>query len=867
MKTLLVLAAVVFVVRMARPLLLLQQLLRTRVWRTRGRLLTDEEVPPYTRDGLQTLIAQLEALGFQRLGWMAFERDRAPDDIPRPWAILYHASLGAYARAAFSSTPDPGAPWVVTFWSVGTDGRVLRTFGGGEQSPLGEPPGTIAITPYAATIPQQWEAHCASSRAANVVPASHDHDAVFALMRDRDLAFFDSLVRDGKLLPAENSSYVSSWSFALRAMRPILSDMAQRKTQRERRETLRRSSLQPLPEVPVEQEVAAYRAVIENTSGRPRASFLAALFAVSLALFVVAGWYSTGAATTTAIVLGVVFFHELGHYVAMRGLGYVDTTIFFVPFLGGVAAGRKDEATMSQRMIVLLAGPLPGLLVAAALALLGPASAPRLHEILILVATINLFNLLPILPLDGGQIAHMLLFARRPWLDVASRAVAGVGLIAIGWAASAVFLALLGVFALLQLPRSRRQSKLRQQFREARIARPNEPTELLLFRVLRSSPLASLPFAQKIVLARATLAQTTLDAPPRAGLVGWLAAYGSVFVLGCAAVLLTFGAAPRANAAARGPRTVVASAPLECATSPSSVPEEEVAPPEAIFDGVGVFDTREALVAARSPLIATVPDAISRSVGSMLFVWTRSFGEPDEEDDGNAIASSMSVRSKRMAGALRGAGGRYFDHVLPVIECTAPDAAQAQLIDEALEEYRVASRNGMVLPAPWAAAESSTEAQRLARRTFLVAMTAYDASTMNRAPIGLWSLLTGGRGPRTLAEYRARQVRATEAALAAERATRPIDEEVARLVIARPVVSVPSERERINSELRDRLGATLRYGPGGAGIVLKVSRIGVRVRIEIPYLQPPQVDSDVRPVLPWLCAQSCVDPHLVLETQ
>ena len=51
----------------------------------------------------------------------------------------------------------------------------------------------------------------------------------------------------------------------------------------------------------------------------------------------------------------------------MRWFDYRDTTIFFIPFLGAAATGRKDKPTLGEEMIILLAGPMPGLFLGALL--------------------------------------------------------------------------------------------------------------------------------------------------------------------------------------------------------------------------------------------------------------------------------------------------------------------------------------------------------------------------------------------------------------------------------------------------------------------------------------------------------------------
>jgi len=69
-----------------------------------------------------------------------------------------------------------------------------------------------------------------------------------------------------------------------------------------------------------------------------------------------------------------------------------------------------------------------------------------------MLVLVNAFNLLPILPLDGGRLFQTLLFARTPALDVLFRLLANAGL---GWLAVQGF-AILGVVAAFMLVTARR---------------------------------------------------------------------------------------------------------------------------------------------------------------------------------------------------------------------------------------------------------------------------------------------------------------------------------------------------------------------------------------------------------------------------
>jgi Zn-dependent protease len=861
LKTLLILAAVLVILRFARPLLILNQLLRMRVWKTRARPAAIETVPAYVQEGLRVPTAELEALGLEPLGWTALEWERSGGDKPRFQLGMFHPALRAYATVAFSSAPDSLAPWVVTFSTFGADGRVVRTYGGGEQSVLGEPPGTMAVAPYAPTVSLQLQAHTSAVQVANVVPASLDHEAIVKLAEGMALGHFDSLVGTRALLPVQGGAYLASWPLAIRACRATLATLSRATVQRSARQRALRASLQPLPVIPLEIDVAAYELHAELMSGPLRGSFLAALFALTVPLFVVAAWFSTGAARTAAMVLGIVLFHELGHYLAMRALGYVDTTIFFVPFLGGVAAGRKDDATVAERMIVLLAGPLPGLAIAAALAHWGHPSLGWERQGLMLLAAINVFNLLPILPLDGGQIAHMLLFSRRTWLDVLARAVAGVSLVLLGWVASGIFLSALGVVSLIQLPRAQRQAELRRRFQEARLASPDETAVRLFFRVLRESRLEGQPFAQKLVLARTTLTQTRMFAPVNwRPFFGWLFAYGLAFAVGCGLVAATVGASAMVSGPPRESVARVPVASLSCRALVNADPQEPDPKGVGMLSGVAAFDTPETVAASRPRLAAAVPRAVFRPLGPVLFVWSR----PLDYDDGlSSLVEETPGEVTRVAAAVVAAGGRFATSV--AVDCATPHEASARSIDQAIQDYLTVAQRSMPIPSPWDSSAMPTEAEKVARRTFRVAMTAQKGARRT-VPSLRWSFLLpdairSNNVRKYVEQVRTEQAKAIEEALAAERARGPIDEDVARIVVAKLGVQSPDERERLDDELHGRLGSLPGRHAGMFG--LKSSHDASRVLVEVSNLRPPQIESELRPMLSWLCSQSCVDPRVL----
>lgn len=111
----------------------------------------------------------------------------------------------------------------------------------------------------------------------------------------------------------------------------------------------------------------------------------------------------------------LLFVHEMGHYVAARQRGLDVAGLFFVPFVGAATLFREGFSDVRTQAYVAFAGPLAGTVAAVACYLLG-----RWTDSTLLVAVayaglfLNLFNLLPVPMLDGGQITAIV--SPRVWL-------------------------------------------------------------------------------------------------------------------------------------------------------------------------------------------------------------------------------------------------------------------------------------------------------------------------------------------------------------------------------------------------------------------------------------------------------------------
>ena len=152
------------------------------------------------------------------------------------------------------------------------------------------------------------------------------------------------------------------------------------------------------------------------------------LFVVSLAAFI---WFMRDSGPlVVAVIAGVLLFHEMGHFVAMKALGYENMNVFFVPFLGAAVSGRARKPGGWRAGVVSLAGPVPGLLLAAVL-LPQAAGHPLVRAVVFGLVFINALNLLPFVPLDGGRLMNTVLFSRHRYLEMIGTLVGVIGLFAV----------------------------------------------------------------------------------------------------------------------------------------------------------------------------------------------------------------------------------------------------------------------------------------------------------------------------------------------------------------------------------------------------------------------------------------------------
>jgi Zn-dependent protease len=111
----------------------------------------------------------------------------------------------------------------------------------------------------------------------------------------------------------------------------------------------------------------------------------------------------------------LIFVHEMGHYIAARQRGLKVGAPTFIPFVGAWIDMKDKPHNVETEAYVGLAGPFTGTLGALACYYVGRTYDNHLFLALAYAGfMINLFNLIPISPMDGGRITAVL--SPRIWL-------------------------------------------------------------------------------------------------------------------------------------------------------------------------------------------------------------------------------------------------------------------------------------------------------------------------------------------------------------------------------------------------------------------------------------------------------------------
>ncbi len=198
----------------------------------------------------------------------------------------------------------------------------------------------------------------------------------------------------------------------------------------------------PPPPVPPSGPIARFKravgpvgvALIVGLKWIAKLKFLAVIFKLKflgtfISMIASVGLYTIAFGWRFAVLfVGLLFTHELGHALWLKKEGIPTGPIVFIPFMGALITMKEYPQNAYIEAKVGLAGPVLGSLGAGAVALAGW----QLDSNLLLAAgyvgfLLNLFNLIPVTPLDGGRAAA----AIHPTLWIAG--LIGLAVITVLW--------------------------------------------------------------------------------------------------------------------------------------------------------------------------------------------------------------------------------------------------------------------------------------------------------------------------------------------------------------------------------------------------------------------------------------------------
>ncbi|OMH25785.1 site-2 protease family protein [Motiliproteus sp. MSK22-1] len=136
---------------------------------------------------------------------------------------------------------------------------------------------------------------------------------------------------------------------------------------------------------------------------------------VALAGAAFSGWSIIFSWEFALVLISVIVFHEYGHLRAMKKFNIPTKGMYLIPFFGGVAVGDKPK-TQWQDVYISMMGPVYGLAMSIVFYLIYLFSGNHFAGLVASIsALVNVINLLPVYPLDGGRVLKALVFSGRKY--------------------------------------------------------------------------------------------------------------------------------------------------------------------------------------------------------------------------------------------------------------------------------------------------------------------------------------------------------------------------------------------------------------------------------------------------------------------
>ena len=171
-----------------------------------------------------------------------------------------------------------------------------------------------------------------------------------------------------------------------------------------------------------------------------------------------------------AAILVVIIVHESGHFLFMKLFNYNNVKIFIVPLLGAFTTGKKQQVSQAQLSLIILAGPVPGIIIGTVLFWINK----DLHNDTVKMLAnafliINLLNCFPFYPLDGGRLIETLFFKENHTIRLVFGIISIVCLVVLFLYFNSLVMIIVPVLIGLEIYNETKHQKIRDYLRQEKI--------------------------------------------------------------------------------------------------------------------------------------------------------------------------------------------------------------------------------------------------------------------------------------------------------------------------------------------------------------------------------------------------------------
>jgi stage IV sporulation protein FB len=152
------------------------------------------------------------------------------------------------------------------------------------------------------------------------------------------------------------------------------------------------------------------------------------------------------------LLVVVIVIHEAGHFIAMKSYGYSNIKMLFIPLLGAFVSGQPAHIHPVKKMVVLMSGPLPGIIIGMICGMIYSHNHEYIYyQLALLFIFLNVFNLLPVSPLDGGQMLETLFFGSNKFVQTVFIGLSAIIIALMAWKTKNYALLLIDVFLVMRI--------------------------------------------------------------------------------------------------------------------------------------------------------------------------------------------------------------------------------------------------------------------------------------------------------------------------------------------------------------------------------------------------------------------------------